>query len=72
MTVGHRYRVWGRAKTITKLALNIAQMHPDKRSVRRKFIHARQCNCPAQGGNILDKRRSNFSNPHSLMCINAL
>ncbi len=25
---------------IRRLALNIARMHPDKRSIRRKFIHA--------------------------------
>ena len=27
---------------IRRLALNIARMHPDKRSIRRKFIHARR------------------------------
>ena len=28
---------------VRRLALNIARMHPDKRSVRRKFIHAQRC-----------------------------
>ena len=27
---------------VRRLALNIARMHPDKRSIRRKFIHAQR------------------------------
>ncbi len=27
---------------VRRLALNIARMHPDKRSVRRKFLHAQR------------------------------
>ena len=27
---------------VRRLALNIARMHPDRRSVRRKFIHAQR------------------------------
>ena len=28
---------------VRRLALNVARMHPDKRSFRRKFIHAQRC-----------------------------
>ena len=27
---------------VRRLALNIARMHPDKRSIRRKFLHAQR------------------------------